>query len=96
MSSHESPQLSDPAHRVTVDDVRALTGAVTPHFALQVRERVRKLIAGLPEEDPARIAGEDQIKRLTELGRSGEVRGTQNEPTLDPLGSVTKPAAPQG
>ena len=95
MSSHESPRLSDPGHSVSVDDIRALTGAVTPHFALQVRERVRKLIAGLPTDHPARVAGEDQIERLTELGRSGEVRGTPNEPTLDPLGSVTKPAAPQ-
>ena len=90
MSSHESPDLLSPGHRVSVDDIRTLTGAVTPHFALQVRERVKRLIADLPEGDPARIEGEVQIERLTELGRSGEVRGTPNEPTLQPLDSVTQ------
>ena len=90
MSSHESPELLGPDRKVTVDDIRTLTGAVTPHFALQVRERVKRLIADLPLDDPARIEGEVQIDRLTELGRSGEVRGTQNEPTLHPLDSVTR------
>ena len=31
------------------EDMRALAGAVTPHFALQVRNRIRRLIEPLPE-----------------------------------------------
>ena len=32
----------------TVEDMRQLMGASTPHFALQIRNRIRNLIAGLP------------------------------------------------
>ncbi len=35
-------------HEVTVEDVRQLMGASTPHFALQLRARIAKLIAPLP------------------------------------------------
>ena len=57
MSGAESPERLDPAHRVTVEDIRALVGAATPHFALQIRDRVRRLIAGLEPDDPARDRG---------------------------------------
>ena len=50
--------LRDPAHRLTTDDIRALVGPSTPHFALQTRNRVAALIEGLPADDPARIEGE--------------------------------------
>ena len=61
---------------MTVEDVRALTGAVTPHFALQIRNRVRRLIDPLPDDHPARIEGERKIAELEELARhSGEPRG---------------------
>ena len=76
MSEAERPDLLDPSHEVTVEDVRALTGAVTPHFALQVRNRVRRLIEPLAPDHPARIEGERAIARLEELARhSGEPRG---------------------
>ena len=90
MSGSESPELSDPTHRVTVEDISRLASASTPHFALQVRDRISRLISQLPDDDPARIEGERQINRLADLGRSGEVRGTDNEPTIEPLRSVTK------
>ncbi len=82
--------MSNPAHQVTPDDIRSITAAATPHFSQQVRERVLKLIADLPADHPARLLGEKEIERLAEIGKSGEVRGTPNEPTLEPLGSVTK------
>jgi hypothetical protein len=88
MSEAESPLRRAPERRVTVDDVRELMGASTPHFALQVRNRIARLIAGLPDDDPARRLGEREIARLTELGFSGEVRGTAGQPGLDPLASV--------
>jgi hypothetical protein len=61
---------------VTVEDIRALAGPSTPHFALQVRNRIEKLIAALPEGDPVRAEGERQIARLEELAQhSGDPRG---------------------
>jgi hypothetical protein len=76
MSEAEHPDLLDPAHEVTVEDIRALTGAATPHFALQVRNRVRRLIDPLPEDHPARREGERAIAELDELAEhSGEPRG---------------------
>jgi hypothetical protein len=60
---------------VTVEDIRALAGPSTPHFALQVRNRIRRLIEGLPADDPVRREGEIQIARLEELAEhSGDPR----------------------
>ena len=77
MSEAERPDLLAAEHEVTVEDVRALSGAVTPHFALQVRNRIRRLIEPLPPEHPARVAGERKIVELEDLARhSGEPRGS--------------------
>jgi hypothetical protein len=81
---------------VTVDDVRQLKGASTPHFALQIRNRIAKLIRGLPEGHPARVEGEQEIARLTALGFTGEVRGTPHEPGIEPLASLTDVEHPHG
>jgi hypothetical protein len=60
----------------TVEDVKQLMGASTPHFALQIRNRIRRLIADLPADDPVRVEGERHIARLDELSQhSGEPRG---------------------
>ena len=77
MSESENPQLLGRAPEVTVEDIRALAGPVTPHFALQVRNRIRRLIAPLPADHPARLEGERKIARLEELAQhSGEPRDT--------------------
>lgn len=77
MSEAESPELLSTAHRVTAEDIRALAGASTPHFALQVRNRIRRLIEGLPIDDPARLEGERRIAELEDLAEhSGDPRGT--------------------
>jgi hypothetical protein len=60
---------------VSVEDVRELMGASTPHFALQLRGRIAALIADLPADDPARVEGEREIARLQQLGVCGETRG---------------------
>jgi hypothetical protein len=59
----------------SVEDVRQLMGASTPHFALQLRNRIRTLIAGLPPEHPARVEGEREIDRLDRLALGSERRG---------------------
>lgn len=58
-----------------MEDVRQLMGASAPHFALQIRNRIRNLIDGLPEEHPARRDGEREIARLERLAVGGEHRG---------------------
>ena len=89
MSEAEHPDRLRPGRNVTVDDVRQLMGASTPHFALQLRERIRKLIRGLPDGHPARVEGEREIARLDRLAVAGEVRGHAAEPGLTPLRSVS-------
>lgn len=77
MSESENPELLGQAEEITVEDIRALAGPVTPHFALQVRNRIRRLIAPLPADHPARLEGERKIARLEELAQhSGEPRDT--------------------
>jgi hypothetical protein len=75
VSEAERPDRLQPGRRVTVEDIRALAGPSTPHFALQVRNRIERLIEGLPEDDPVRVEGEAQIARLEELANhSGDPR----------------------
>ena len=88
MSQAEHPDRLRAGRRVTVDDVRQLMGASTPHFALQLRQRIRALIAELPAEHPAHIEGEREIARLDRLAFAGEVRGHPAEPGLRPLPSL--------
>ncbi|HET9241908.1 MAG TPA: hypothetical protein VFN99_00605 [Gaiella sp.] len=52
----------------TTDDIDALVGPATPHFAFQIRARVREAIEGLPEDHPVRAYGEQQIELLERLG----------------------------
>ena len=88
MSQSEHPDRLKADHTVTVDDVRALMGASTPHFALQLRERIRALIRPLAPEHPARILGEQEIARLDGIAVLGEVRGHEAEDGLTALPSV--------
>ena len=60
MSEAEHPQRR--VREVTVDDVRQLMGASTPHFALQIRNRIARLIRGLPEGHPARVEGATNVR----------------------------------
>jgi len=81
-------------HEVSVEDVRQLMGASTPHFALQLRNRIASLIADLPADHPARVEGEREIARLQQLGVTGETRGEgahEGERPLPSL-SLTAPA----
>jgi hypothetical protein len=79
MAEAEQPQRLRPDHHVTVDDVRQLMGASTPHFALQLRNRIAKLVRELPDDDPAKVLGRTEIARLERLAFSGEVRGEQGQ-----------------
>ena len=89
MSESEHPDRLRGGHEVTLEDVRQLMGASTPHFALQLRERIRRLIRSLPSDHPARVEGEREIARLNRIAFTGEVRGHEAEPGLEPLPSVS-------
>jgi hypothetical protein len=56
------------AHEPTRDEIDALVGPATPHFAYQLRARVRELIRDLPEDHPVRLYGEEKIELLDRLG----------------------------
>lgn len=74
MSEAEHPERLQ--REVSVEDIRALVGPATPHFALQIRNRIRRLVASLEPDHPARIEAERHIPRLDELAQhSGEPRG---------------------
>lgn len=64
---------------VTVEDVRQLMGASTPHFALHIRNRLRNLIAARPATAEARALAEREIARLEALAFEGEQRGPSQE-----------------
>lgn len=72
-----------------MEDVRQLMGASAPHFAPHLRNRIRTLIAGLPEGHPVRVEGEREIERLNILAAGSEYRGEQGqgEPGLPSLRS---------
>ena len=69
----------------TIDDVDALVGPATPQFAYQLRARVRELIGGLPEDDPVRRYGEEQIELLDRLGHASSKAA---EGGLEPRGRI--------
>jgi len=73
VSEYERPDRA--VREPTAEDVRQLMGASTPHFALQIRNRIQNLIAGLPPDHPARVDGEREIARLEQLARGSERRG---------------------
>ncbi len=54
----------------TIHDVDALVGAATPHFAYQIRARVRLLIQDLPAEHPVRRYAQSRMEMLDRLGRA--------------------------
>ena len=58
------------AHEPTRDDVDALVGPATPHFAYQIRARVRELVAELPDGSDVKRYAETQIERLDRLGHA--------------------------
>jgi hypothetical protein len=95
MSQSEHPDRLSADHEATVEDVRQLMGASTPHFALQLRERIRRLIRGLPEGHPARVEGEREIARLDTIAFVGEVRGHAAEAGLTPMRSLGRDARDQ-
>ena len=54
----------------TIDEIDRLVGSATPHFAYQLRARVRELIENLPADNPTRRYGEEKMALLDRLGHA--------------------------
>ena len=54
----------------TTDDIDALVGPATPHFAYQLRARVEELVAHLPDEHPVKRYAAQQMDLLDRLGHA--------------------------
>ena len=54
----------------TIDDIDYLVGPATPHFAYQIRARVRALVRDLPAGPPVRHYAEEKIALLDRLGHA--------------------------
>jgi hypothetical protein len=52
------------------EDVDRLVAPATPHFAYQLRARVRELVLDLPEDHDVRRYAEEQIDLLDRLGHA--------------------------
>ena len=77
----------------TTDDIDALVGPATPHFAFQIRARVREAIEGLPEDHPVRAYGKQQIELLERLGYAS-TKAEHSEPeSRDRIGWETIPSS---
>jgi hypothetical protein len=85
VSEYEQPGRLE--REPTVEDVRQLMGASTPHFAIHLRNRIKTLISGLAADHPARLLGEREIGRLDQVALGSERRGQggQGEPALPSL-----------
>lgn len=88
MSQAEDKRRAQAAE-VTLEDIHQLMGASTPHFSLQIARRIEALVAGLPAEHPARIAGEREIQRLRQLSRHGQADGEAGNTGLQRLPSLS-------
>jgi hypothetical protein len=64
----------------TTQDIDALIGPSTPHFAFQIRERVERVIAGLAADHPVRAYAEQRLAVLDALG-DGTSRAEGGDPS---------------
>jgi len=77
------------------DELRQLVGAATPHFALQIRDRVAMYAAQLPPDHPRQAELRAHIEWLERLGYEGETAGV-DRPDLPPRASLSGLLRPAG
>ena len=76
----------------TRDDIDVLVGPATPHFAYQLRARVRQLISGLPDDHPVRRYGEEKMELLDRLGHASSLAADVEREPLSRIGWETIPS----
>ena len=83
----------------TRDDIDALVGSATPHFAYQLAARVHELIGALPPDHPTRQYGEEQVELLDRLGHASSkaeqsVRDPRSRPGWEEIPSSAPADSP--
>ena len=79
----------------TIEEIDALVGPATPHFAYQIRARVRELVLDLPEDNPVRRYAEEKIELLDRLGHaSSKAEEGPREPATRPGWAQIPSSAP--
>ena len=79
----------------TKEDIDALVGPATPHFAYQLRARVEELIQGLADGDPVRAYGVEKMVLLDRLGHaSSKAEEGGREPRTRPGWRTLPSSAP--
>jgi hypothetical protein len=76
----------------TKDDVDELVGPATPHFAYQLRARVRELVVDLPENHPVRRYAEEKMELLDRLGHASSKADEGPREPRDRLGRDQVPS----
>jgi hypothetical protein len=76
-----------------IEEIDRLVGSATPHFAYQLRARVRELIENLPADHPARRHGEEKMDLLDRLGYASSKaeegpRATETRPGWEQIPSA--------
>jgi hypothetical protein len=77
----------------TRDDIDALVGPATPHFAYQLRARVRELIQDLPDDHPVRKYGEEKMELLDQLGHASSFAADSAREPSSRIGWETIPSS---
>lgn len=85
------------SHGITVHDIDVLVSGATPQFSQQLFERIKAMIAPLPEGDEVRAYGELQLEVLDRIAR-GTTRGIgrRSVPADDDAGWDEIPSHPVG
>jgi hypothetical protein len=69
----------------TFADIDALVGPATPHFAYQLRARIRELVLDLPDDHPVRRYADEKMELLDRLGHaSSKAEQGAREPRTRP------------
>jgi hypothetical protein len=76
-----------------IEAIDETVGPATPHFAYQLRARVRELIEDLPPGHPARRYGEEKMEYLDRLGHASSKAEEGERQSAERLGWETIPSA---
>ena len=83
----------------TIEEIDALVGPATPHFAYQIRARVEELVLDLPDDNPVRRYAEEKMQLLDRLGHASSKaeeggREAETRPGWDRIPSSAPAAEP--
>jgi hypothetical protein len=77
----------------TFEDIDALVGPATPHFAYQLRARVGELIENLPADHPVRRYGLEKMELLDRLGHASSLASDNAREPRSRIGWETIPSS---